>query len=397
VSPDVSHVVIHYSIDGGENWLNIQSTPYPAIVGQYDWLVPNTLSDQVLVRVTKHSENDIYVISDGEFSIIEAIVPPTADFTADVTEGLEPLTVQFTDESQPASYISSWLWDFGDDEGTSTERHPEYTYQAPGSYTVSLTVTTIMDESDTLTREDYITVIEREPEITLLTNTEMSFGSANIAEFSSYQPVVYSNTGTANLVVSDINFIDVPEHFEMLHQMRNVMLEPGEIDTLYVRFAPQTVGTLVATLFITSNAVNQPLISIRLQGTGLYVPPKAPENVDITMDGYDAVITWDPVTENEHGEPIDPDFYAVYYNGSSDIEGQYYFHGLSYNTDYTHDHVSMFADHMFYMVKAIKIYAPPTRSREYAEQVERYFRENLKEGMTEEGVSEVIQNVYLEF
>ena len=33
-----------------------------------------------------------------------------ADFTANLTEGLEPLTVQFMDES--IGVITSWAWDF---------------------------------------------------------------------------------------------------------------------------------------------------------------------------------------------------------------------------------------------------------------------------------------------
>jgi PKD repeat protein len=80
--------------------------------------------------------------------------PPTCDFTADITTGIFPLTVNFTDLSLDS--VDTWSWDFGDG-GTSTVQHPEHIYQDPGLYTVSLTVTG-PGGSDTHTKTDYITV-----------------------------------------------------------------------------------------------------------------------------------------------------------------------------------------------------------------------------------------------
>lgn len=62
---------------------------------------------------------------------------PTADFDASPTCGCAPLTVNFTDMSQGT--ITSWHWDFGDG-GTCEESDPNYTYNEPGVYTVSLMV-----------------------------------------------------------------------------------------------------------------------------------------------------------------------------------------------------------------------------------------------------------------
>ena len=63
--------------------------------------------------------------------------PPVADFTK--TETVQPgELVTFTDTS--TGDITERLWDFGD--GTmSTEQDPTHTYDAPGVYTISLTVT----------------------------------------------------------------------------------------------------------------------------------------------------------------------------------------------------------------------------------------------------------------
>jgi PKD repeat protein len=61
-----------------------------------------------------------------------------ADFYGAPTQGLAPLTVSFTDTSQSASEITSYLWDFGD-MGTSTDPNPTHIYAAEGVYTVTLT------------------------------------------------------------------------------------------------------------------------------------------------------------------------------------------------------------------------------------------------------------------
>ncbi|HPR59107.1 MAG TPA: PKD domain-containing protein, partial [Bacteroidales bacterium] len=79
-----------------------------------------------------------------------------ADFTADVTSGNAPLTVQFTDLS--SSQATSWEWDFEND-GTidSYDQNPEWTYDEIGEYTVSLTVSGSAG-SDSEIKANYISV-----------------------------------------------------------------------------------------------------------------------------------------------------------------------------------------------------------------------------------------------
>jgi PKD repeat protein len=84
---------------------------------------------------------------------------PTAAFSADPVSGDAPLTVQFTDESTPGtSPITTWTWDFGDGS-TSEGADPSHIYSAVGTYTVSLTVTTL-DGVDTEIKADLISVGE---------------------------------------------------------------------------------------------------------------------------------------------------------------------------------------------------------------------------------------------
>ena len=84
-------------------------------------------------------------------------IPETsANFSANPLLGLAPLTVNFTDES--TGDITSCLWDFGDNK-TSTEENPAHTYDNPGIYTVSLSVSG-SGGSDSEVKADYITVSE---------------------------------------------------------------------------------------------------------------------------------------------------------------------------------------------------------------------------------------------
>jgi PKD repeat protein len=64
--------------------------------------------------------------------------PPVASFEASPTTGTVPLVVTFTDQS--TGTITTRQWDFGD-TATSSDQSPTHTYDGPGTYTASLTVT----------------------------------------------------------------------------------------------------------------------------------------------------------------------------------------------------------------------------------------------------------------
>ncbi|HRT19032.1 MAG TPA: PKD domain-containing protein, partial [Candidatus Hydrogenedentes bacterium] len=93
-----------------------------------------------------------------------AAQPPVADFGGYPLSGSAPLAVQFTDYSDYRGRTpQSWAWTFGDG-GTSAQQNPSRTYQSPGTYTVSLTVTTDAG-SDTETKTGYVTVTEAPPPV----------------------------------------------------------------------------------------------------------------------------------------------------------------------------------------------------------------------------------------
>jgi PKD repeat protein len=80
------------------------------------------------------------------------------DFEASPTQGLVPLTVVFTNTTQPTTTITSYLWDFGDGV-TSTLENPAHTYTTTGYYNVSLTA---FEEGvpNTVTKSSYVNTTE---------------------------------------------------------------------------------------------------------------------------------------------------------------------------------------------------------------------------------------------
>ena len=78
---------------------------------------------------------------------------PRARFSTNPSSGQVPLSVTFSDQSTGGP--TSWAWAFGDGS-TSAERHLEHTYNAAGTFTVTLTVSNTIG-SNTLIMPDCIT------------------------------------------------------------------------------------------------------------------------------------------------------------------------------------------------------------------------------------------------
>lgn len=108
---------------------------------------------------------------------------PNGAFSADVHEGCQPLSVNFTDLSSPPGSV--WQWNFGD-MTTSLLQDPSHTYNAAGLFDVSLIVTTAQGCDDTVTYSNFINVfnqpianITATPEITSIVDPEIAFSSSS--------------------------------------------------------------------------------------------------------------------------------------------------------------------------------------------------------------------------
>jgi len=80
----------------------------------------------------------------------------SAQFTANATSGIAPMSVWFTDLSK--GDIESWEWDFDNDGvADSTQQYGMHTYEQPGTYTVELTIRGA-GKSDSEVKVSYIVV-----------------------------------------------------------------------------------------------------------------------------------------------------------------------------------------------------------------------------------------------
>lgn len=91
-------------------------------------------------------------------------LPIGADFTADITGGVEDLAVHFADRSTSPEGVVAWRWDFdGNGIIDSTAQNPTFVYTEPGVYTVVLTAHEADGDYDIEKKGVYITVNKSVP------------------------------------------------------------------------------------------------------------------------------------------------------------------------------------------------------------------------------------------
>ncbi|MBE0661501.1 MAG: PKD domain-containing protein [Bacteroidales bacterium] len=107
--------------------------------------------DVTLVVSNQWGSNDI-----TKTDYITTGFPPVVDFSANTTNIIEGQTVIFSDLTQHDP--TTWAWEFeGGIPATSANQNPQVVYNAPGSFSVTLTATNQFGE-DMLTKTTYIVV-----------------------------------------------------------------------------------------------------------------------------------------------------------------------------------------------------------------------------------------------
>ncbi len=135
----------------------------------WEWKFGDGDSSSVQHPIHRYNANGVYdvelIVTDINACSDTLIRPayidisrPTADFTFNRTPNCEQLTFQFTDNSIPDTTLVSWFWNFGDG-GSSTLLNPQYTYSAPGTYTISLIVTNVLGCTDTASVQHLVEIL----------------------------------------------------------------------------------------------------------------------------------------------------------------------------------------------------------------------------------------------
>jgi len=112
---------------------------------------------------------------------------PVPDFVYDNPAGCGPLSVNFTDASTISSgSITDWSWNFGPGMQSSVQ-NPTNTFTLPGTYSVSLTVTSDMGCSAAITQNNIITVypnpvaaFNATPSVTTIFNPTITFDNLSL-------------------------------------------------------------------------------------------------------------------------------------------------------------------------------------------------------------------------
>jgi len=134
------------ALAGETNWtLNLGETGYD--IGDYQVLISNLDDETCTIAST--------TVSPEESSPVQ--------FEADVLSGCVPLEVNFTNLTDP-DFIQSSEWNF--EIGNSSANNPTFTFDEPGFFDITLTITTPGNCTTSITLDDYIEVFDTEsPEV----------------------------------------------------------------------------------------------------------------------------------------------------------------------------------------------------------------------------------------
>lgn len=134
--------------------INFHSTARNAVITKWDFGdvvdneatgtdVSHTYKDIGTYNVTQTVINQNGTLTaSARIHVNRVLTPAVADFEATPASGNAPIKVDFTDKSQYTTMPESTvMYDFGGDEGSSSDRNTSHVYNTPGIYQVTQTVT----------------------------------------------------------------------------------------------------------------------------------------------------------------------------------------------------------------------------------------------------------------
>ncbi len=139
------------------NWTFEGGTPSSSTI-KNPVVVYNTPGTYTVTLTSTNSIGSDVETKVNYITISDEQLAPIAIFNASIYEGEDPLVVTFFDQS--TNNPTSWQWEFpGATPATSNEKNPTVTYNNPGVFNVTLTVTNAAG-ADVKTQDGYITVNE---------------------------------------------------------------------------------------------------------------------------------------------------------------------------------------------------------------------------------------------
>jgi PKD repeat protein len=286
----------------------------------------------------------------------------SADFTVSPASGYFPLDLLIAPMLDAPNIHYTWDFDNGEvysGEGPWAEFG--YTYNNPGIYEISLTVEDAWGFSqqssqtvEVLTWAEVVSDLE-----------SVQFSGTYIGD-SSQSLLQLSNAGPGDLSIISIALQNGDGPFELLTTDFPAVLvyDNMSVLSLEISFTPQSVGVFIDSLIVITDSREHARLAIPVVAQGLYAPPKAPQNVALSIDGVDAVVNWDAVTQNIMDAPVTVPYYFVYgaMDPAAGPEGQFFL-GYSTNTNFRHMGVGLPGGNIqppaqyFYTVSAVVLYS----------------------------------------
>ncbi|HBS84927.1 MAG: hypothetical protein A2W91_06810 [Bacteroidetes bacterium GWF2_38_335] len=183
---------------------------------------------------------------------IEVIENPVVVFTADILSGCEPLMVHFSSEGSDAD--CEYDWDFGPTGSFSEDYNPEYEYNYPGTFDVSLTLTSTEGCVTTLVVDDMINVYPvpeagyiafpqvvsiLEPEISFVNTSDNTYITLWDFDDGSISNIInpyheFNDTGSYNVQLVVINEFGCTD----------TVVSPIYVNEEYTFYAPTAITTM---------------------------------------------------------------------------------------------------------------------------------------------------------
>ncbi|MBT7483751.1 PKD domain-containing protein, partial [Candidatus Peregrinibacteria bacterium] len=208
----------------------------------------------VKLRVTDNNgESDIM---ETEILVDEGEKPTaTIDYDLESDEVLyidEEYLFKAIDASSPNGSIEEYEWDFGDGSNVTRNKTAEHTYDEPGTYIISLTLTDEADEKGTVEVEVRVVAEESSPTAKVTTNQDWSSDGGE-SEISGEVPytVVFSGTNSTD---PDDNIVNYEWDLD----------GDGTIDGAgeEIEYTYEEDGTFYATLYLEDAEGNEDIASI---------------------------------------------------------------------------------------------------------------------------------------
>jgi len=194
----------------------------------------------IKLRVTDLADNTDNALTSAEISDSA----PSADFEGSPVIGPGPLTVNYLNSSTGYDQPLSYEWDF-DNDGIidSTELNPMYSYNSPGTYSVTLTVTDSDGTINTLNRPNYVTVSSE-----TCMNLPVRIAGVTPEYFDTIQEAYNSAGEGAIIEVRALSFTEDPE----LNLNKSVTIQGG-YDCDYISSSGNT--TINGTINVSAGSV----------------------------------------------------------------------------------------------------------------------------------------------